>query len=334
MEPDLPFKTRLQISIGTFAAKVCVRSDGTINRRLFSLLDQKAIAPTTKVFNDIPVSSSDISIDPSRNLWFRLFIPDTKSSDETLPLIVYFHGGGFTYFGPDSRSFDALCCNLAAQIPATIVSVNYRLAPEHRFPCACDDGFDTLKYIEAQNYAVLPSKTDLSKCFIAGDSAGGNIAHHVTHRACKDCHKFKKIKIVGLLAMQPFFGGEERTASELRLTRVPFLNIERTDRMWRNFLPEGADRNHKAANVFRDTVPEDFPSSLVFVAGFDPLQDWQKRYCEGLRRCGKEVWLVEYPNGIHGFYNFPELPESALFVKEVRQFIQKKSKLSTKQEIS
>ncbi|CDP20305.1 unnamed protein product [Coffea canephora] len=289
MEPHLPFKTRLQISIGTFAAKLCVRSDGTINRRLFSLLDQKVIAPTTKVFNDVPVSSSDISVDPSRNLWFRLFVPDTKSSAETLlPLIVYFHGGGFTYFGPDSRSFDALCCNLAAQIPATIVSVNYRLAPEHRFPCAYDDGFDTLKYIEAQNYAVLPSKTDLSKCFIAGDSAGGNIAHHVTHRACKDSHL--------------------------------------------NFLPEGADRNHKAANVFRDgpnfkaadTVPEDFPSSLVFVAGFDPLQDWQKRYCVGLRRCGKEVWLVEYPNGIHGFYNFPELPESALFVKEVRQFIQEK----------
>ncbi|CDP11516.1 unnamed protein product [Coffea canephora] len=262
MEPHLPFKTRLQISIGTFAAKLCVRSDGTINRRLFSLLDQKVIAPTTKVFNDVPVSSSDISVDPSRNLWFRLFVPDTKSSAETLlPLIVYFHG-------------------------------------EHRFPY----------------------------------SAGGNIAHHVTHRACKDSHQFKKIKIVGLLAMQPLFGGEERTASELRLTRVPFLNIESTDRMWRNFLPEGADRNHKAANVFRDgpnfkeadTVPEDFPSSLVFVAGFDPLQDWQKRYCEGLRRCGKEVWLVEYPNGIHGFYNFPELPESALIVKEVRQFIQEK----------
>lgn len=53
-----------------------------------------------------------------------------------------------------------------------------------------------------------------------------------------------------------------------------------------------------------------------------------------LRRCGKEVWLVEHPNGIHGFYNFAELPESALFVEEVRGFIQKKSKISTKQEIS
>lgn len=332
MKPNLPFKTRLLISISGFIAKICVHSDGTINRRLFSLLDQKATSPSTKVFNNVPVSSSDISIDPSRNLWFRLFIPETNSSGETLPLIVYFHGGGFAYFGPDSRTFDSFCCNLAAQIPAIIASVNYRLAPEHRFPCAYDDGFDTLKYIEAQNYAVLPTKIDLSKCFIAGDSAGGNIAHHVTHRACKNSHEFEKVRIVGLLAIQPFFGGEERTASELRLKRAPFLNVERTDRMWRNFLPEDADRNHEAANVFgpgpnvkaADMVPQEFPSSLVFVGGFDPLQDWQKRYCEGLRRCGKEVTFVEYPNAIHGFYNFTELPESALFVKEVREFVQKK----------
>lgn len=182
--------------------------------------------------------STAISVDPSHTLWFCLFIPATKSSAKTLPLIVYFHGGGFTYLGPDSRSFDGLCCNLTAQIPTTIVSVNYGLAPEHWFPCAYDDGFDTLKCIEAQNYAVLPSKTDLSKCFIAGDSAGGNIVHHVTHRACKDSHQFKKVRIVGLLAMQPFFGGEERTASELRLTRVPFLNIETTDRTWEEFLAQ------------------------------------------------------------------------------------------------
>ncbi|KAL3514119.1 hypothetical protein ACH5RR_026836 [Cinchona calisaya] len=331
-KPDLPFKIRLLISASQLIGKLSVRSDGTINRRIFSFFDQKVKAPYTRVIDNVPVSASDILVDPSRDIWFRLFVPETNSSDDRLPLIVFFHGGGFAYCGPDSGTFDSLCCNLAAQIPAIIASVNYRLAPEHRFPCAYDDGYDALKYIEAQNYAILPAKTDLRKCFIAGDSAGGNLAHHVTHRASQNSHEFEKIKIIGLLAMQPFFGGEERTPSELRLTTVPFLNMKVTDRMWKNFLPEGADRNHEATNVFggganseaEDTVPDAFPSSLVFVGGFDPLQDWQKRYCEGLRRCGKEVTLVEYPNGIHGFYTFPELPESALLVKEVREFIQKK----------
>ncbi|KAL3517172.1 hypothetical protein ACH5RR_024074 [Cinchona calisaya] len=93
--------------------------------------------------------------------------------------------------------------------------------------------------------------------------------------------------------------------------------------MWRNFLPEGANRNHEAANVFgggsncikaEDVLAGEFPSEvLLFIGRFDTLQDWQKRYCEGLRKCGKEMKLVEYPNAIHGFYCFPQLPESALF---------------------
>ena len=90
-------------------------------------------------------------------------------------------------------------------------------------------------------------------------------------------------------------------------------------------MPEGSDRDHAAANVFgpksSDISGVKFPNSLVFVGGFDPLKDGQKRYCEGLKKSGKEVKMVEYSNAIHGFYAFPELPESGLFLEEVRQFI-------------
>ncbi|KAL0401255.1 UNVERIFIED_CONTAM: putative carboxylesterase 18 [Sesamum latifolium] len=254
-QPKLPSITRLKLLIVGLARHVYIRRDGTINRRVLRLVDIKASAPATKLIKGTRVSTSDVPVDPSRNLWFRLFVPADGGSDKLLPLIVYFHGGGFTNFGPDSQSFDDLCSRLAAEAPAVVASVNYRLAPEHRYPCQYEDGFDALKFINTQNYAVLPATTDLSRCFIAGDSAGGNIAHHVTFRACRDRHELDRLKIVGLVGLQPFFGGEERTGSELRLTSTPMLNVEHTDWMWRCFLPEGADRNHPAAHVFGTDRP-------------------------------------------------------------------------------
>ncbi|KAL8457183.1 hypothetical protein ACS0TY_035144 [Phlomoides rotata] len=194
-----------------------------------------------------------------------------------------------------------LCSHLAAKVPAVIASVNYRLAPEHKYPSQYDDGYDALKFIDAQNTAVLPAFTDLSSCFIGGDSAGGNIAHHVTIRALKNADNFNKIRITGLLALQPAFGGEERTESELRLTHAPIINAERADILWRDFLAVGADRNHPAVNVFgggsnseaaKEVENLKFPATLVIVGGNDILQDWDKRYAEWLNNCGKEVELA------------------------------------------
>ncbi|KAL0317127.1 UNVERIFIED_CONTAM: putative carboxylesterase 18 [Sesamum angustifolium] len=332
--PKLPFLTRLKLLILGLVRHVYIRRDGTINRRVLRLLDSKASAPATKLIKGTRVSTSDVPIDPSRDLWFRLFVPADGGSGKLLPLIVYFHGGGFTNFGPDSQSFDDLCSRLAAEAPAVVASVNYRLAPEHRYPCQYEDGFDALKFINTQNYAVLPATTDLSKCFIAGDSAGGNIAHHVTFRACRDRHELDRLKIIGLVGLQPFFGGEERTESELRLTSTPMLKVERTDWMWRCFLPEGADRNHPAAHVFgdgpaaKDLKNIDFPKVLVIKGGYDPLQDWQERYAQWLKNCGKTVEVIEYPNAFHGFYGFPEVPGYDLLISDVAKFIQEQAHCS------
>lgn len=182
-------------------------------------------------------------------------------------------------------------------MPAVIASVNYRLFAEHRSPCPYEDGFDTLKYIDSNHFDIFPSNVELDKCFIAGDSAGGNIAHHVIMRTSKNSQDVEKLKIIGHLSLQPFFGGEGRTDSELRLSKALMIDVNGTDKMWKNFLAEGADRDHEAANVFggglKSRVPEmenlGFPSTLLSVGGFDPLQDWQIRYFEGLRRCRKVV---------------------------------------------
>ncbi|KAI3874887.1 hypothetical protein MKW98_019460 [Papaver atlanticum] len=246
----------------------------------------------------------NILIDSTRELWFRLFIPtELPSADggtNKLPVILFFHGGAFTFLSPDLIIYDAVCRRFAHKVPAIVVSVNYRLTPEHRFPSH-----------------GLPSNADLSCCFLAGDSAGGNIAHHVAVRWASKVDEFQQVKVIGL-----------RTESEIRLHGAPVvLSVKHSDRHWKMFLPEGSDRDHEAANVFGPNSKTDiselkeFPSTLVFIGGFDPLQDWQRRYYEDLMSFGKQAYLVEYHNVIHAFYVIPDFPESYILISEVKRFI-------------
>ncbi|RVW60108.1 putative carboxylesterase 18 [Vitis vinifera] len=281
--PNLPWKVRLFVTAFGFLTDASFRRNGSVNRRFINLIDFK-ISPSDKPVNG--VTTSDNTVDPSRNLWFRYFLPSAAEAGEKLPVIVYFHGGGFVMLSPSSQLFDDLCRRLAKELPAVIVSVNYRLAPEHRCPA----------------------------------SAGGNIAHHVTARAGE--HNFTNLNIAGVIPIQPYFGGEERTESEIQLAGAPLVSVERTDWCWKAFLPEGSDRDHPAANVFgpksSDVSGLKFPKSLVFMGGFDPLRDWQESYCEGLKGNGKEVKVVDYPNAMHSFYAFPDLPESTLFMRSFK----------------
>ncbi|KAJ8769860.1 hypothetical protein K2173_008942 [Erythroxylum novogranatense] len=326
--PPLPWKVKLFVSALSFAVDVTRRSDGSVNRRLMSFFDLKA-SPSKKPVNG--VKTIDITIDTTRNLWFRLYIPtdaiNLKGSNNNsgLPVIFFFHGGGFVYMAADSNPYNDFCRLLARELPAFIISVNYRLAPEHRYPCQIDDCFDALKFVDSTKIEDFSTHANLKNCFVAGDSAGGNLAHHVAFKASE--YKFNDLEVIGNISIQPFFGGEERTESEIMLNGAPFVTTERMDWMWKSYLPENSDRNHLAANVFGpngvDMSGVKFPPTMVVVGGFDPLKDWQKRYYEGLKKCGKEAYLVEYPNAIHTFYVYPEVQESHLFIKEVSEFVQK-----------
>ncbi|KAL5778538.1 hypothetical protein ACOSQ2_009275 [Xanthoceras sorbifolium] len=327
---DLPWKLRLFIYILSAVSDASRRSNVTINRRLFNLFDLKS-PPSNKPTNC--VTTSDITVDASRNLWFRLYTPAASASTSVdnfvkFPVIVFFHGGGFAFLRANSKPYDDFCQRLARELPAVVISVDYRLSPEHKHPKQYEDGIDTLRFLDSVSFERLcPPCADLKRCFLAGDSAGANIAHHVALLA--NDYDFRTLNLTGLISIQPFFGGEERTESELSLAGAPVISIERTDWTWKAFLPEGSDRDHPSVNVFgpnsADISGVKFPTTIVFVGGFDPLQDWQKRYYLGLKKSGKEACLIEYPNAFHTFYAFPEVPESSLFIKEVRNFMQAQS---------
>ncbi|KAJ0024840.1 hypothetical protein Pint_07170 [Pistacia integerrima] len=173
----------------------------------------------------------------------------------------------------NSLGFDNLCRRFTKELTSVVISVNYRLAPEHKYPCQFQDGFDVIKFIEKNtNFEGFLKIVNLKQCFIDGDNAGGNLAHHVAVKA------------------------------------------------W-------LDRDHLGANVFgpksEDIMMLKFPATLVIVGGFDPLQDWQRRYHNGLKKLGKEAYLIEYPKAFHAFYAIPMVRESGLCIKEIRDFMEK-----------
>ncbi|MBA0600892.1 probable carboxylesterase 18 [Gossypium raimondii] len=303
----LPWAVRLVVSMVSTVVDNACRPNGTVNRRLIHFLDYQ-----TPPISTTSVSSTDISIDATRNLWIRLYSP---SNNQLLPVLIFFHGGGFSFLSPASLAFDMVCRNFATNLPAIGISVNYRLAPEHRYPSQCHDGFDALNFIDENWATVLPKNADSARCFFAGDSAGANLAHHEAVQACRT--KLHTMKMIGLISIQPFFGGEERSQSEMQLVGSGLLvSVPLTDWCWNAYLPLGSNRDHEAANVSGPNADDisglDFPATMVVVGGFDPLKDWQRRYYEWLLKSGKEARLIEYHNMIHAFYTFPLLPDFPL----------------------
>lgn len=318
----LPWKTRIALTIISTIRDFALRSDGTVNRALLNFINITTKIPSKPIDG---LKIAQITVDPTRNLWFRLYTP--INTNTRLPLFLYFHGGGFTYLSPDSKPFDSMCRRFSHENSAIVVSINYRNTPEFKYPSQYEDGFDALKFIDQKKFEGFPANADLSRCFLIGDSAGGNLSHHLAVRVAKTIHEFKELKVIGLIVIQPFFGGEERTESEIRLKNGPMLHLDRTDWYWKVFLPEGSNRDHEACNVFGPNSKDisginNFPATLVVVGKWDLLQDWQRIYFEGLKRSGKEAYLVEFLDAFHGFYGVPKFPETPLFFKEVKIFVQ------------
>ncbi|XP_062196953.1 probable carboxylesterase 18 [Phragmites australis] len=300
------------------------RADGTLNRFALSLLDPRVPAISSPCRG---VASRDVVLDRALRLRARLFHPAkaTSSPGAPLPVIVFFHGGGFAFLSAASPAYDAACRRIARYASAAVLSVDYRRAPEHRFPAPYDDGLAALRFLDDPKNHPFP--LDVSRCFLAGDSAGGNIAHHVARRYAADAASFRNVRLAGVVAIQPFFGGEERTPSELRLDgAAPIVSIARTDWMWRAFLPPDADRTHEAANFASPAAAAGldspaFPPVLLTIGGYDPLQDWQRQYGDMLRGMGKDVRVVEYPDAIHAFYVFSDFDDARDLMVRIAEFV-------------
>lgn len=191
--PAFPLKPRITIAVLNSLINLCYKNHDNMRRGLWNFLSKPLLTSSNpKPKNG--VMTYDVTVDPSRDLWFRVYVPTATTA--SLPVIIYFHGGGFVMGSPHLKLYEDFCRRLAGGVVAIVVSVNYRLAPEHKYPAQHIDGFDVLKFIDGKKQ-ILPENADLDRCFLAGDSAGGNIAHHVARTVCESY--LVEIKVFALI---------------------------------------------------------------------------------------------------------------------------------------
>ncbi|KAG6413925.1 hypothetical protein SASPL_126640 [Salvia splendens] len=265
--------------------------------------------PTTAASIDPanPVLTKDLPINPQTNTWARLYYPSAATK---LPVIVYYHGGGFVLCSAASSMFHNFLSGITLSIPALVVSVDYRLAPEHRLPAAYNDCAEALRWVNASEDEWLTGRADM---YIMGTSAGGNIAYHVGLKEAA------RMKIRGLILHHPFFGGVERSASEMRLVDDAVLPASVADLMWSLALPIGCDRDHEFCNPVEVEIVEKV-KVLVTGCGGDPLIDRQKEVARMLAENGVDVIQEFSEGGCRGIELFDE-SKALVFYELLKNFL-------------
>ncbi|PIA65693.1 hypothetical protein AQUCO_00100888v1 [Aquilegia coerulea] len=267
--------------------------------------------------------SKDVIIDSSKPISGRIYLPDTHGSTGLLPVLVYFHGGGFCIGSTTWSGYHYFLGDLSVTSQCIILSVDYRLAPENRIPAAYDDCFSSLGWLSRQvDSDPWLKQVDLSRVFLSGDSAGGNIVHNVALLVMK--FKVSQLKIKGLLLIHPYFGSEKRTEREVADGAED--DVEMNDMFWRLSLPIGSTRDHFACNFKMATLSKldwhQFPEVVVYVAGLDFLKERGVMYSEFLKKKKAKVKLVEAENGSHVYHVFhPDSEATHLLQRQMSEFM-------------
>lgn len=214
-----------------------------------------------------------------------------------LPMLVYAHGGGFVFCDLDSH--DGLCRSIANLVPAVVVSVGYRLAPERRWPTAAEDVYAATCW--AVRYAS-GFGADATAVAVGGDSAGGNLAA-VTALMARDR---KGPPLAAQLLLYPVIAADFDTES-YRMFGAGYYNPESALRWyWDQYVPSVADRENPYATPLHADL-EGLPPTVIVLAGHDPLRDEGMAYANALEAAGVTTVRCAFDGGIHGFMTMPAL---------------------------
>ncbi len=219
-----------------------------------------------------------------------------------LPVLIYFHGGGYVIGDRDTH--DIPCRRLSLGAACLVVSVDYRLAPEHPFPAAVDDAWAATRWV-VEHAADLGADPD--RVAVGGDSAGGNLAAIVCHLAKSEGGP----KLVFQLLIYPCTDLTGSLPSHETLGQGYRLTADLMNWFMQHYFRDGGDRRQMIASpLFADDF-SGLPPALVLTAGYDPLRDEGSAYADVLRAGGVETELMEYGGMIHGFICMGGLVDAA-----------------------
>jgi acetyl esterase len=248
-------------------------------------------APTIGTVKDLRADSVPV----------RLYRPAGVPDSTRLPALVFFHGGGWVIGDLDTH--DTLCRQLTAGAGISVIAVDYRLAPEHKFPASADDAWTATKWVVAH---AAELGVDASKLAVGGDSAGGNLAAVVALQA-RDAGG-PKIALQVLLYPVTDVGAETQSYRDL----ADGYMLTREGMRWfiAHYLAKPQDADDWRASPIRAKSFAGVAPALIITAGYDPLRDEGDAYAQKLRAAGVSVDHLSFGGMIHGFIPMGKLIET------------------------
>jgi len=239
---------------------------------------------------------------PAGQLPVRIYRPASAAADAKLAALVYAHGGGWVFGNLDSH--DVLCAQLALEAGIAVFAIDYRLAPEARFPGAFDDVVAGLKWVAANGPSV---GIDPARLAVGGDSAGGNLAAAVSIWARDNGGPKLHLQLLAY----PVTDAVARAESYRRYEDGYGLNAATMEWFFDHYTPDRDARGDWRVSPLRATSLAGLPPALVVTAGYDPLRDEGRAYAFRLQQEGTLADLVEFGGMLHGFLSSPMLLHGA-----------------------
>jgi acetyl esterase len=246
-----------------------------------------------------PIFSIDDIRIPTRDheeISVRVYQPTEPSWAQPTGALLFFHGGGFTVGSPQTH--DALCRKFARDASCAVVSVDYRLAPEHKFPVAVNDAFDALQWLvrEASTLGIDPARIA-----IGGDSAGGTLA-----TVCAVLARDAGIALRMQMLIYPGVSAWQKSASHAQRAEGYLISSNTIQWFFEHYLRDERDRDDwRFAPLDAAGAQPDYGGvapAWIAAAEFDPLYDEDIAYAEKLRTAGVRVTLARYEGMIHEFF--------------------------------
>jgi acetyl esterase len=239
---------------------------------------------------------------PAGPIPLRSYRPAGSDAGAALPVLVYYHGGGWVIGDLDTH--DVLCRQLSNLSGCAVVAVDYRLAPEHRFPAAFDDALAATRWVRAQAATL---QVDASRMAVGGDSAGGNLAAAVA-LAARDAGD---LPLAFQLLIYPATDQRRGWPSHTTNGQGYLLTKESMDYYHDHYLPDPAQDDDWRASPLLAASHAGLPPAFVLTAGYDPLRDEGLQYAHALSTAGSRATLVNFERQIHGFITMGRVIDEA-----------------------
>ena len=275
-------------------------------RTMVTLMDEPA--PALPRVEDIRIPG------PAGEIPARVYAP--SAGGVPLPTVTYLHGGGWVQ--GDLETHHGLCARLAKHAGALVVAVDYRLAPEHKFPAAVEDCLAAYRWVRDRGRDI---GADPARVAVAGDSAGGNLSAVISQLAASGAGPVPTCQVL----IYPAVDFALDTDSHRDLAAGHVIPRDRIAWYTEQYLRSPADQADLRASPLRAPSLAGQPPSLIVTAGFDPLRDEGRAYADRLREAGVDVVYREYPGQIHAFVSLTKaIPQGMACTREIAEYLRQR----------